>query len=70
MGKDKFQEGISMNEKHNKWFIQYRGYDGHWRTYAASFRTKSLAILEMEKMNNERKEGHTTGVGEYRVKQA
>jgi hypothetical protein len=55
-----------MNGKYDKWVIQYMGLDGRWRTFAAAFRTRSLAEIEMAKMNRSEDK---IGEGYYRVKQ-
>jgi len=55
-----------MNGKHDKWVIQYMGLDGNWRTLAAAFRTRSLAEIEMAKMN---RSDAKIGEGYYRVRQ-
>jgi hypothetical protein len=57
---------VSMNGKHDKWVIQYMGLDGNWRTLAAAFRTRSLAEIEMAKMN---RSDAKIGEGYYRVRQ-
>jgi hypothetical protein len=54
-----------MNGKYDKWVIQYMGLDGRWRTFAAAFRTRSLAEIEMAKMNRSEDK---IGEGYYRVK--
>lgn len=54
-----------MYGKHDKWVIQYLGLSGRWKTFAASFRTESLANIEREKME---KSENKIGQGRYRVR--